>query len=162
MNAGHEATVHTIGNGIKTILEQNIDTKHFFKNHTKLVVEEILRFDPPLHIFTRYAYENINISDTKIKEGEKVGLIIGASGYDRKRWERPEKFIPDRNILNNNSFGAGIHFCIGAPLARLEISIAIKCFFEVFQRSKLSKKPKYADIYHFHGLDTLNVYLNPT
>ena len=84
LNAGHEATVHTIGNGIKTLLEQNIDTKHFLKNHTQSVVEEILRFDPPLHIFTRYAYENVKINNTNIKKGEKVGLIIGASGYDKK------------------------------------------------------------------------------
>ena len=95
----------------------------------------------------------------KLGKGEKVGLIIGASGYDKKRWENPELFIPDRKILNNNSFGAGIHFCIGAPLARLEISIALKCFFEVYQRSKLSEKPKYADIYHFHGLENLKVKL---
>tara|TARA_X000001036_G_scaffold238547_1_gene222489 strand:- start:132 stop:1322 length:1191 start_codon:yes stop_codon:yes gene_type:complete len=160
LNAGHEATVHTIGNGIKTLLEENIDTKYFLKNHSQSVVEEILRFDPPLHIFTRYAYENIKITDTEIKEGEKIGLIIGASGYDRKIWEQPEKFIPDRKILNNNSFGAGIHFCIGAPLARLEINIAIKCFFEVFQKSNLVEKPQYADIYHFHGLDALKVKLN--
>ncbi len=159
LNAGHEATVHTIGNGIKTILEQNNNAKHFLKNHSNFVVEEILRFDPPLHIFTRYAYENIKIADTEIQEGEKVGLIIGASGYDKKRWENPELFIPDRKILNNNSFGAGIHFCIGAPLARLEVSIALKCFFEVYQRSKLSEKPKYADIYHFHGLENLKVKL---
>ncbi len=161
LNAGHEATVHTIGNGIKTLLEQNIDTKHFLKKHTHSVVEEILRYDPPLHIFTRYAYENVKITNTVIKKGEKVGLIIGASGYDKKKWDQPDKFIPDRKILNNNSFGAGIHFCIGAPLARLEINIAIKCFFEAFQRSRLSEKPQYADIYHFHGLDTLKVDLNP-
>ncbi len=159
LNAGHEATVHTIGNGIKTILEQNIDTKHFLKNHSKSVVEEILRFDPPLHIFTRYANENLKIADVEILEGEKVGLIIGASGYDRKRWEKPDKFIPGREPLNNNSFGAGAHFCIGAPLARLEISIALKCFFELYQKSRISEKPKYADIYHFHGLETLKVKL---
>ncbi len=119
-----------------------------------------MRFDPPLHIFTRYAYENVKINNTNIKKGEKVGLIIGASGYDKKKWDQPDKFIPDRKILNNNAFGAGIHFCIGAPLARLEINIAIKCFFEAFPRSRLSEKPQYADIYHFHGLETLKVKLN--
>ncbi len=162
LNAGHEATVHTIGNGIKTLLQQNIDTRHFLKNDSHLVVEEILRFDPPLHIFTRYAYKNLQINDTEIKKGEKVGLIIGASGYDRKRWEEPEKFVPTRKIVNSNAFGGGVHFCIGAPLARLEIKIAIKCFFEIFQKSKLNEIPKYADIYHFHGLEALKVNLNPT
>ena len=162
LNAGHEATVHTIGNGIKTIIEENIDPKRFLQTQSQLVVEEILRFDPPLHIFTRYAYENIEINNVEIKEGERIGLIIGASGYDKKRWEKPEKFIPDRKIINNNAFGAGIHFCIGAPLARLEVSIAIKLFFEVFKGSKLSEKPQYADIYHFHGLEALKVNLNRT
>jgi len=160
LNAGHEATVHTIGNGIKTLIEQNIERKYILNDCSQSILEEIFRFDPPLHIFTRYAYENIKIANTEIEEGEKIGLVIGASGYDKKRWDQPEKFIPQRKIISNNAFGAGIHFCIGAPLARLEISIALKCFFESFKEIKLTHKPEYADIYHFHGLNSLKVRLN--
>ena len=82
LNAGHEATVHTIGNGINALLSNKIDCALFNEKDWHNVVEEILRYDPPLHIFTRFAYEDLTIDDIAISHGEKISLVIGASGQD--------------------------------------------------------------------------------
>ena len=157
LNAGHEATVHTIGNGIKALLLNKVDCRFLKEKEWRSIVEEILRYDPPLHIFTRFAYENLTFDDVHIARGEKISLVIGASGHDESRWDKPSEFIPNRPPLTHNSFGAGVHFCLGAPLARLEINLALKNLFDKKRRIKILQKPEYADIYHFHGLKSLNV-----
>ena len=160
LNAGHEATVHTIGNGINALLSNKIDCDFFNEKDWYNVVEEILRYDPPLHIFTRFAYEDLTINDIAISHGEKISLVIGASGHDTRRWDNPSEFMPDRRPVTNNSFGAGTHFCLGAPLARLEINLALKNLFSKKRRIELTRKPEYANIYHFHGLKSLNVEMS--
>ena len=160
LNAGHEATVHTIGNGINALLSNKIDCHLFEGKDWHNVVEEILRYDPPLHIFTRFAYEDLTIDDIDISHGEKISLVIGASGQDMRRWDNPSAFMPNRRPITNNSFGAGTHFCLGAPLARLEINLALKNLFGKKSRIELLKKPEYANIYHFHGLKSLNVEMS--
>ena len=160
LNAGHEATVHTIGNGINALLSNKIDCQFFNEKDWHNVVEEILRYDPPLHIFTRFAYEDLTINDIAISHGEKISLVIGASGQDTSRWDNPSEFMPDRRPKTNNSFGAGAHFCLGAPLARLEINLALKNLFRKKRRIEITRKPEYANIYHFHGLKSLNVEMS--
>lgn len=159
LNAGHEATVHTIGNGIKTLLEHNLDHAWLSPNNIESTVEEILRYDPPLHMFTRYAYEPITIGDTVIERGQQVALVFGAAGRDPARWDAPNKFDPMRHIKKNTAFGGGIHFCVGAPLARLELQIAIPILFDRCPNLQFAATPEYADIYHFHGLTGLPVTL---
>ena len=157
LNAGHEATVHTIGNGIKALLTNEVECRFLKEKDWQNIVEEILRYDPPLHIFTRFAYENVTVDDIDIASGEKISLVIGASGQDECRWDNPSEFIPNRRPITHNSFGAGTHFCLGAPLARLEVALALKNLFDKKRHIKIIKKPEYADIYHFHGLKSLNV-----
>ena len=157
LNAGHEATVHTIGNGIKALLLNKVNCQFLKEKEWHNIVEEVLRYDPPLHIFTRFAYENVTVDDIEIASGEKISLVIGASGQDERRWDNPSKFIPNRRPVTHNSFGAGTHFCLGAPLARLEVDLALKNLFDKKRHIKIIKKPEYADIYHFHGLKSLNV-----
>ena len=160
LNAGHEATVHTIGNGIKALLTNKVECRFLKDKDWQNIVEEILRYDPPLHIFTRFAYQNLTIDNIEISHGEKISLVIGASGQDERRWDRPSEFISNRPSITHNSFGAGSHFCLGAPLARLEIKLALKNLFEEKRHIKILKKPEYADIYHFHGLKSLNVEMH--
>ena len=160
LNAGHEATVHTIGNGIKALLTNKVECRFLKDKDWQNIVEEILRYDPPLHIFTRFAYQNLTIDNIEISHGEKISLVIGASGQDECRWDRPSEFISNRPSITHNSFGAGSHFCLGAPLARLEIKLALKNLFEEKRHIKILKKPEYADIYHFHGLKSLNVEMH--
>ena len=160
LNAGHEATVHSLGNGIKVLLENkkiSIDWQSEIK--ISQLVEEILRFDPPLHIFTRYAYDQIDLGDYTVKKGDEVALVLGATGRDKTLWSSPECFDPNRTIKKNTSFGGGIHFCVGAALARLEMQIALPMLFRKYPKMELAEKPRYADVYHFHGLEKLLVNL---
>ncbi len=160
LNAGHEATVHSLGNGIKVLLENKkitIDWQSEIKINQ--LIEEILRFDPPLHIFTRYAYDQIDIGDYTLKKGDEVALVLGATGRDKTLWSDPEYFDPNRIIKKNTAFGGGIHFCVGAALARLEMQIALPMLFTKYPKMELAEKPRYADVYHFHGLEKLLVNL---
>jgi cytochrome P450 len=152
LNAGHEATVHSIGNGVKTLLER--DTKEPI---SESLIEEILRFDAPLHLFTRYALEDLEFAGVKFKKGEEAGLMLGAANRDPARFANPDEFIATRDPNPHVSFGAGIHFCIGAPLARLEMLIAFETLFKRLPKLKLATPPHYKDAYHFHGLKELRV-----
>lgn len=160
LNAGHEATVHTLGNGIKCLLENSFDRSLLGVSDVAVnIVEEILRYDPPLHMFTRYAYESCQLGPFEIKAGQEVALILGSTGRDQAIWCKPDRFDPTRAFVKNKSFGGGIHFCIGAPLARLELRIALSVLFSRFPNLKITKLPSYANIYHFHGLNDLQVTL---
>ena len=160
LNAGHEATVHSIGNGIKCLLLEGFDVNWLSSPEAiEKTIEEILRFDPPLHMFTRYAYEDIEIGGHMFARGDEVALMLGATGRDPKIWQSPDRFDPTRSIIRNTSFGGGIHFCVGAPLARLELRIALPLLFERYPNMRLVEPPVYADVYHFHGLKSLMVEL---
>ena len=152
LNAGHEATVHAIGNGIKTLLEQGIKGG-IGAGH----IEETLRFDAPLHLFTRYALEDLEYAGIRLRKGETVGLMLGAANRDPARFADPDRFEPTRDPNPHVSFGAGIHFCIGAPLARLEMQIALPLLFQRLPKLRLAEAPRYRDAYHFHGLESLKV-----
>lgn len=157
LNAGHEATVHSLGNGLKTLLRTGADPSNFNEGNIDKTVEEILRYDPPLHMFTRYAYEEVEIFEHQFKRGDQVALLLGAANRDPSVWANPDAFDPTRNITANTSFGAGLHFCVGAPLARLEMRIALPILFERCPALRISEKPEYSDSYHFHGLKRLMV-----
>lgn len=154
LNAGHEATVHTLGNGLKTLLETGTVIT---PDSAETVVEEILRFDPPLHMFTRYAYEDLEVFGHRFRRGDQVALLLAAANRDPAVWADPARFDPLRPIKANASFGAGLHFCVGAPLARLELQIALPILFERLPQMRLAEAPRYANLYHFHGLERLRV-----
>ncbi len=157
LNAGHEATVHTIGNGIKTLLDHSIDAKWTSADTVENTVEEILRFDPPLHVFTRYAYEPVEIAGHTFQRGDQIALMLGHAGRDERDWDDPAMFDPARLNPTHATFGGGLHFCVGAPLARLELQIAIRVLFERCPNMTIAELPKYANLYHFHGLERLMV-----
>jgi len=159
LNAGHEATVHTTGNGIKAILESGIDPKTLFADdaQTEATVEECLRFDAPLHMFTRYALSDLEFNGIALRQGDVIGMMLGAANRDPARFVDAGRFDPFRSDGANVSFGAGIHFCIGAPLARIEMQVAIKTLFDRLPNLRLATPPVYKDVYHFHGLDRLDV-----
>lgn len=152
LNAGHEATVHAIGNAAKAFLELGL-RDGIGEGH----VEEALRYDAPLHLFTRYALEDLDYAGLRLKKGEVVGLLLGAANRDPARFRDPDRFDPGRDPNPHVSFGAGIHFCIGAPLARLEMQIALPLLFKRLPRLALAETPRYRNAYHFHGLERLMV-----
>ena len=157
LNAGHEATVHTIGNGVKALLETGTAPAALSPGCIEGAVEEILRFDPPLHMFTRWAYEDIDVMGHTFRRGDQVGLLLAAANRDPGVWEQPARFDPTRPVKPNASFGAGLHFCVGAPLARLELQIALPVLFQRLPGLRLVEPSEYADVYHFHGLKRLMV-----
>ncbi len=151
LNAGHEATVHTLGNGTKTLLE------HGVREITEAAVEEVIRYDPPLHMFTRWVYEDLELGGHHFKRGDQIACLLAAGNRDPAAYDDPARFDPDRKGPQNTSFGGGIHFCVGAPLARLELRIALEVLFERCPDLELAETPTYADVYHFHGLQKLMV-----
>ena len=159
LNAGHEATVQAIGNGVKAMLEQGVDARLAFADEsaTAATVEESLRFDPPLHLFTRYALEDAEFAGVRFKKGERLGLLLGAANRDPARFPDPDVFDSRRSPNPHVSFGAGIHFCVGAPLARLELTVALPILFARLPGLRLAEPPRYRDAFHFHGLEALKV-----
>ena len=133
LNAGHEATVHAIGNGVARDPRPPAPTQRaLFADAaaTAATVEEILRFDPPLHLFTRFALEDVEVFGHRFRRGDTVGCLLAAANRDPARYPDPDRFDPGRGRRRPQlAFGAGIHFCVGAPLARLELAVALPILF---------------------------------
>ncbi|MCO5730661.1 cytochrome P450 [Rhizobium sp. SSA_523] len=159
LNAGHEATVHQIGNSVRVILESGLDPQALFADpgRTERAVEESLRICAPVHIFQRYALEDVEVDGVRLKRGDKVSLILAAANLDPQKFSEPLTFKPSRDEGANLSFGAGIHFCIGAPLARLELNIVLPLLFRRLPGLRMAAQPKVKDVYHFHGLERLDL-----
>ena len=159
LNAGHEATVHSLGNAVKCLLEQYGDqAASAFLAQPQQQLEEALRFDPPLHMFTRYALAEFEFAGVQFQPGNEVGLLLAAANRDPRVFTNPDSYQADRNPNPHLSFGAGIHFCLGAPLARLELLCALRALWQRFPKLKLAQPPRYQNSYHFHGLQQLMVY----
>ncbi len=156
LNAGHEATVHTLGNAVRAILTEGAQTAALCD--TENVVEEVLRWDPPLHLFTRHVYEAVDVAGHSLTPGTEVGCLLAAAGRDPAACPRPDVFDPGRERSTHLAFGAGLHFCVGAPLARLELRVALATLFQRCPALRLAAgPPRYANAYHFHGLERLLV-----
>lgn len=159
LNAGHEATVHQIGNSMRVILESGIAPATLFADEkaTERTVEECLRICAPVHIFQRYALEDVELDGVNLKRGDVISLLLAAANLDPTKFDQPLSFRPDRAEAPNLSFGAGIHFCIGAPLARLELNVVLPLLFERLPALRIARPPVVKDVYHFHGLEALHL-----
>ena len=153
LNAGHEATVHAIGLAARRMLEEDVrpgpNAGTDAGIHPDAFAEEMLRIDPPLHLFTRHVYEAVEVGGHRLAPGAEVALLLGAANRDPAAWPDPARFDPARDTRGQMAFGAGIHFCLGAPLARLELRIALEALAAVPLR--LAEPPRVAPIYHFRG-----------
>ena len=161
LNAGHEATAHGFANSIKALLEKSAAPSAFFTTpaNTLQMVDETFRFDPPLHMFTRFAMEDVSAFGHDFKTGDVVGLVLAGANHDPNKFENPEDLDAVRGGIGNLSFGAGLHFCIGTPLAKLEMAVALPILFAKYPDMKLASPSVYADRYHFHGIEHLHVNL---
>lgn len=157
LNAGHEATVHALGNGVKAILEAGGPGLALAPGRIEATVEEILRLDPPLHLFTRIAYDDVEVMGRVVRRHETVACLLAAAGRDPQVRDDPHRFDPGRPSVPHVAFGAGLHFCLGAPLARLEMAAALPVLFARCPGLRLAAAPVYADTYHFRGLRALRV-----
>jgi cytochrome P450 len=110
-----------------------------------------------VHIFQRWALEDVEIDGVAFRRGDKMSLILAAANLDPEKFSNPLQFKPERQEAPNLSFGAGIHFCIGAPLARLELNTVLPILFRRLPTMRLASQPQVKDVYHFHGLERLDL-----
>jgi cytochrome P450 len=125
--AGHETTVNLITNGMLTMLRPP-DVLDRLRADPELVVplvEEVLRYDPPVQFRTRTTLADLPVAGTTIPQGATVVLLLASGSRDPHRFPRPDEFIPDRADNTHLGFGGGLHYCVGAPLARIEAQIAL-------------------------------------
>jgi cytochrome P450 len=157
LNAGHEATVHALGNGVRAILDHVPDAADAVVADPAGHVEEMLRFDPPLHMFTRYALDDVDVAGERFRKGDVIGLLLAAANRDPAKFARPDVFAATRSPNPHVSFGAGIHACVGAPLARLEMQVALRVLFERLPGLRIQEPPRVRDAWHFRGLEALRI-----
>ena len=125
--AGHETTVNLITNGTLTLLRNPDELAKLRDNPDRVtrVVEEVLRFEPPVQFITRFALANIEIGGVTIPRGSGIRLMLAAGNRDPERFVDPDRFDPDRPDNEHLGFSGGIHYCVGAPLARIEGQVAL-------------------------------------
>ncbi|MEO0681095.1 MAG: cytochrome P450 [Pseudomonadota bacterium] len=158
LNAGHEATVHAIANAVWRVLTLDLPRDLFDGPGAEIAVEEMLRHAPPLHLFTRFALEPAKVGGVAFETGDVVGLLLAGAGRDPAVFAAAERLDPGRAEAGRHvAFGAGLHFCVGAPLARMEMRIALSRLFARRPGLRLAAPPRVADRWHFHGLEALPV-----
>ena len=157
-NAGNEATTHLIGNSLYTLLRLNFSYNEIVNE--KNIVNELIRYDPPLHFFSRFVKEKVNIEGHSFEEGSSIGLLLAAANRDPKFFDNPNIFMPNRVIKNNLSLGVGEHFCLGSQLAKLELQTSIKEVYTHFPSLKLNEEPTYLNNFHFRCLKKLKVKID--
>lgn len=133
LNAGHEASVNGFGNGLASLLGSTAYTSGAWAPGGEwdpaVLVEEMLRHDSPLHLFERTATAPTSIGDVALAPGDKIAALLGAANRDPALFTDPDVFDPTRDPNPHLAFGAGIHFCVGAPLARLELATSVSRLF---------------------------------
>lgn len=142
--AGHETTVNLIGNGILALLRHpdQVDRLRDDPHLARSAVEELLRYDGPVHLTARVALEPATVAGVELAPGDKVTVLLGAANRDPRRFDDPDGLDITREDNQHLGFGMGIHFCLGAPLARLEAQIAIPALLQRFPRLALPDEPE--------------------
>ena len=157
--AGHETTVNLIANAILAMLRH---PEHWAAlgadaGRASAVVEETLRYDPPVQLAGRNALEDMVIGDTTMIKGDTMMVLLAAAQRDPAEYDRPDTFDPDRGTLRHLGFGRGAHYCLGAPLARLEASVALSAVTARFPGARLDSEPQYKTNVTLRGMSALSV-----
>lgn len=160
LNAGHEASVNGFGNGMVATL-RNPEQLGLLKSTPDALaataVDEFLRFDSPLHLFERTATEDTEIGGVEVKKGQKIAALLGSANHDEEVFQEPTRLDLTRNPNPHIGFGAGIHFCIGAPLARLEMSTALPELIRSFPKLELKREPEGRGTFVLRGYESVAV-----
>ena len=162
LEAGHEATVNTMGNGMKALLEHRDQWRRLVtaEVNAATAVEELLRWDSPLQMFTRWVLQpGVEIAGQALAVGDQVAMLFGSAQRDPRRFEHPDRFDVARGDPTHIGFGGGIHFCVGAPLARYELAIALADLVTNFPNLELAAEPAYHPTFVIRGLTELRLTL---
>ncbi|SON60021.1 Putative cytochrome P450 YjiB [Mycobacterium simulans] len=158
--AGHETTVNLIANAILALLRHRPQWTALGEDpgRASAVVEETMRYDPPVQLASRIALDHMKIGDVEVPKGDIMMLLLAAAQRDAAEFDRPDVFDPDRGSMRHLGFGLGAHYCLGAPLARLEASIALAAVAARFPNAQLlDGEPKYKSNVTLRGLSELMV-----
>jgi len=160
LNAGHEASVNAFGNGMVAALERPDQAELLRKNSraiTETALEEFMRFDAPLHLFERTATVDTELGGVKIEKGQKIAALIGSANRDSSVYERADEMDLTRDPNPHIGFGAGIHFCLGAPLARLEMSVSLPALWEKYPNMQLAGTPVRRPTFVLRGYESVSI-----
>jgi unspecific monooxygenase len=143
LNAGHEASVNVFGNGLVAMLRRGWSPARVLERTSDLAltVEEMLRFDSALQLFERTATEDVQVGDVTVERGQKIAVLLGSANRDPAVFDAPDELRVDRTPNNHVAFGVGVHFCLGAPLARMELLESLGALFATFPALALSGEP---------------------
>jgi cytochrome P450 len=161
LNAGHEATVNVSGNGLLALLEHPDQLQRLREDPGLLptAIEELMRFDSPLQLFERTATEDVEIGGITVQRGRKIAALLGSANHDPAVFEAPETLDVGRTDNPHISFGAGVHFCIGAPLARVELQASFGALLERTSGMELGRPARRRPEFVIRGLADLPVVL---
>jgi len=161
LNAGHEATVNTLGNGVRALMERRDQWTRLVDGSVTAAaaIEELLRYDPPLQLFERWVLEDgVEVDGVAIPRGEKIAVLFGAANRDPRVFASPDAFDVGRpNAAEHISFGGGIHVCIGAPLARIELEASLRALVERCPSLELAAEPRRIPAFVIWGLEALEL-----
>ncbi len=137
LNAGHEASVNVFGNGLVAMLRRGLRPG----SDVSVAVEEMLRFDSALQLFERTATEPVDVAGVAVEAGQKVAVLLGSANRDPDVFAEPDEMRLDRDPNPHLAFGVGVHFCLGAPLARMELAESLAALFDRHPRLSLTGEP---------------------
>ncbi|MET7421007.1 cytochrome P450 [Dactylosporangium sp. NPDC005555] len=159
LNAGHEATVNVTGNGWWALF-RNPEQLRKLQADVALVpaaIEELMRYDTPLQMFERWVLEDIEVHGRTIRRGQEVALLFGSANHDPAVFTDPERLDVERRDNPHISFGAGIHYCLGAPLARIELAASFGALLTKAPALRLEREPEWKPGFVIRGLERLDV-----
>jgi cytochrome P450 len=161
LNAGHEATVNTLGNGTLAFAHHPEQWRRVVSGQVEpqAATEEMIRFDPPLQLFERWVLaDDFAIGEVPIPLGSKVALLFGSANRDPRAFDRPDEFDVGRpNAAQHIGFGGGIHVCIGAPLARVELEASVAALRRYWPDFELVVEPRRTGAFVIWGLEGLRL-----
>ncbi len=160
LNAGHEASVNGFGNGFVAAMQRDeqaelLRTKP--REVAETAVEEFLRFDAPLQLFERTATADTEIGGIVVTTGQKIAALLGSANRDEAVFKSPDQMDLTRDPNPHIGFGGGIHFCLGAPLARLEMTSSLPALFEKFPNLNLASTPVMRPTFVLRGYESISV-----
>jgi unspecific monooxygenase len=153
LNAGHEASVNVFGNGLVAMLSRGLRPG----NDLPATVEEMLRFDSALQLFERTATEDVEVAGVPVRQGQRVAALLGAANRDPQVFERADEMDVERTPNPHIAFGAGVHFCLGAPLARMELVESLKALWAAYPSLGLVGQPESRGTFVLRGFRTVIV-----